>query len=118
VYRHDSSTTGLSGRTVILVDDGVATGSTFLVAVDALRKIGVEKIVGAVPVGPPGVIRRMRYKVDELTVLSQPEQFNAVGESYREFGQVSDEEVIRLIERQRGLTAGGALSATTYQRAS
>jgi predicted phosphoribosyltransferase len=99
LYRHDSSITGLNARTVILVDDGVATGSTFLVAVDALRKIGVGQIVGAVPVGPREVIRRVRHKVDELTVLSRPEHFNAVGEYYSEFGQVSDDEVIHLIER-------------------
>ena len=118
LYRPDNSFTGFSAKTVIVVDDGVATGSTFFVAVDALRKLGVGKIVGAVPVGPPEVIRRMRYKVDELTVLSQPEHFNAVDEFYREFGQVSDEEVIRLIERQRGLTVSAPPPATTYQRAS
>jgi putative phosphoribosyl transferase len=97
LYRDDMSMADVNGKTVILADDGVATGATFFAAADALRKLGAEKIVGAVPVGPDEVIRNLRYKVDELNILLRPEGFVAISDYYGNFQQTSDEEVIRLL---------------------
>jgi len=88
-------------RTVILVDDGVATGGTVLAALRAVRAHGPRKIVLALGVAPSDTVEALRPEVDEIVVLLVPAVFFAVGEWYRQFSQVSDEEVRRLLERSR-----------------
>jgi len=87
-------------QTVILVDDGLATGSTMHAAVLALRELGPERIVVAVPVGARDTCERLRSIADEVVCGSTPEPFDAVGLWYDEFAQTTDEEVQRLLEKQ------------------
>jgi putative phosphoribosyl transferase len=87
----------VEGRTVVVVDDGIATGSTITVAVRALRKAGAERIVVAVPVAPTDAISALRPEVDDLVCLATPEPFHAVGPHYADFGQTTDQEVIDLL---------------------
>lgn len=85
------------GRTIILVDDGLATGATMEAAVTALRAQAPERVVVAVPVGALDSCERMRDLADSVVCLETPEPFNAVGLWYQEFGQTSDEEVAQLL---------------------
>jgi predicted phosphoribosyltransferase len=85
------------GRTVILVDDGLATGATMEAAVAALRQHGPARIIVSVPVGARETCNRLRRLADSLVCLEMPEPFDAVGLWYEEFGQTSDDEVIRLL---------------------
>lgn len=87
--------------TAILVDDGVATGSTAIAAIRALREQGVGRLVFAIPVAPPDRADVLRGMVDELVVLATPAAFWAVGEFYEDFRQVSDDEVVALLARAR-----------------
>jgi len=103
--------------TVILVDDGIATGSTVVAAIQALRQQGVGRIVLAVPVAPPDTVERLRPMVDELIVLLTPTLFWAVGAFYEDFTQVSDDDVCRLLSEaalgpstRAGAKPGGAVS--------
>jgi putative phosphoribosyl transferase len=89
----------LRGKKVVLVDDGIATGATIETAIKYLKKKKVEKIILAVPVAPKDVIDRVRKEIDEVIVLQTPEDFQAVGEFYRYFPQVTDEEVLQLLRR-------------------
>lgn len=86
------------GATVLLVDDGIATGSTVIAAIHALRRQGVARIVLAVPVAPPDTVEHLRPMVDELVVLLAPALFFAVGAFYEDFAQVSDDEVRERLE--------------------
>jgi putative phosphoribosyl transferase len=97
LYRGDRPPIPLAGRTVILVDDGVATGGTATAAARAARERGAAKVVLAVPVGPPGAARRFVAEVDEFICLEAPADFFAVGAYYERFGQTSDEEVRDLL---------------------
>lgn len=90
------------GRIVIIVDDGVATGSTLLAAIKAVRTEGPDKIIAAVGVAPPDTARRLKREADELVVLDTPEPFFAVGHFFEDFRQVTDEEVIRALSSGRG----------------
>ena len=94
----------LVDRTVILVDDGVATGGTVLAALGAVRTHSPRRIVLALGVAPPETVELLQPAVDDLVVLLVPRAFFAVGEWYRRFAQVSDEEVERLLERSREQT--------------
>jgi putative phosphoribosyl transferase len=98
-YRGENPPKDVRGRTVILVDDGVATGGTVLAALRALRARGPRRIVLALGVAPPDTVETLRPEVDDLVVLLVPSVFFAVGEWYQRFSQVSDEEVRRLLER-------------------
>ncbi|MFI6950303.1 phosphoribosyltransferase family protein [Streptomyces sp. NPDC050422] len=89
----------LAGRTVIVVDDGIATGATALAACEVARAQGAARVVLAVPVAPPEAAERLGGQVDELVCLSTPHGFSAVGEWYRDFGQTPDEEVVSLLAR-------------------
>ena len=86
------------GKTVILVDDGIATGATAGVAVKHLKAKGARKIILAVPVAPKETIERFKKLVDELVVLEVPFNFAAVGQFYQSFPQITDEEVIQLLK--------------------
>ncbi|MBI3816498.1 phosphoribosyltransferase [Candidatus Peregrinibacteria bacterium] len=89
----------LQEKTVILTDDGAATGSTMLAAMEDMRKAHAEKIIVALPVCPPETARTLRSKSDILVALATPSPFNAVGEWYRDFPQVEDEEVVSMLSR-------------------
>lgn len=84
-------------RVAIVVDDGVATGSTLLAALRAVRAREPQKLVAAVGVAPPEALRRLEKVADETVCLEAPADFYAVGQFYREFEQVTDEEVVRLL---------------------
>ena len=87
----------LAGKTVIIADDGLATGSTMFAAVEAIRAQNPACIVVAIPVAPPSTVQRLRRKVDEVVCLTTPADFMAVGEWYDDFTQVTDQEVIELL---------------------
>ncbi len=96
-YRGDRPPVAVSGRTMIVVDDGLATGATMHAAVAALRSEGPEAIVVAVPVAPPSAIEGMRPLVDEVLALVVPAHFGAVGEWYDDFRPTTDDEVVSLL---------------------
>jgi putative phosphoribosyl transferase len=83
-----------AGRIVIVIDDGLATGSTMIAALHALRNRKPEQLICAVPVAPPETIQKLQGKADRIVCLSAPVDFYAVGQFYRDFPQVSDDEVI------------------------
>lgn len=97
-YRGHSGAPAVNGKTVILVDDGVATGSTIRAAVMALRQQRPRKIVVAVPVSTKVAAEWLRAEADEFVALSVPEDFHAVGQWYVDFAQTTDEEVTELLK--------------------
>ncbi len=97
LYRGDRPPISLAERTVVIVDDGVATGGTAIAAARAARERGAGNVVLAVPVGPPDAEARFANEVDEFVCLEAPEGFFAVGAYYERFGQTSDEEVRELL---------------------
>src|SRR5438270_911751 len=98
-YRDGRPAPEISGRTAILIDDGLATGATMRAAVKALRQRGAAKIVVAVPVGPPETCREFEDEADEVVCASAPEFFQAVGQYYEDFSQTSDDEVRQLLAK-------------------
>lgn len=98
-YREGRPPPDVRGRTVVLVDDGLATGSTMRAAVAALRQFGPARIVVAVPVGAPDTCAEFHDLADEVICASTPEPFHAVGIWYEDFTQTSDEEVRTLLAR-------------------
>jgi predicted phosphoribosyltransferase len=107
-YRDGRGPVDVRGRTVILVDDGLATGSSMRVAAMALKKKQPAQIVVAVPVGSPETCAEFESVVDKVVCGVTPEPFWAVGQWYRDFSQTSDEEVRELLSRASSLTARGA----------
>jgi len=97
-YRGGKPPLDVSGLTVILVDDGIATGSTMKAAIRALRQMKPAQIVVAVPVAPPSTCNQLRFEADELVCLEMPQPFYGVGQFYGDFSQVSDEEVKELLD--------------------
>ncbi|MEJ2184085.1 MAG: phosphoribosyltransferase [Nitrospirota bacterium] len=100
-YRGGQSIPDVSGKTVILVDDGVATGSTMKAAIQALREAGPARLVVAVPVSSREAEAEIRPMVDEWLCLETPQWFMAIGGFYDDFAQVSDEEVVEILNRRR-----------------
>jgi putative phosphoribosyl transferase len=96
-YRGDRPEPDVRGRTVILVDDGLATGSTMRAAVAALRQQGPARIVVAVPVAAPSTCEELRREVDQIVCPATPEPFMAVGRFYDDFSQTTDDEVTTLL---------------------
>jgi len=97
LYRQGRPFPQLTDRTVLLVDDGIATGSTFLASALAIRSLQPHCLVGAIPVGPPSTIREVRALVDELVVLMTPDPFHAVGNFFVNFTQVEDRDVVEYL---------------------
>ncbi len=101
-YRNHRPAPLVRGRTVILVDDGLATGSTMRAAVAALRRLGPARIVVAVPTAAPSTCEEFRHEADACVCEITPEPFFAVGCWYEDFSQTTDEEVRDLLERSAG----------------
>jgi putative phosphoribosyl transferase len=101
VYRDRKELPSLSGKTIILIDDGIATGATMMATIRALRASDVKELIVAVPVAPPEVIEEFSKLADELVVLYTPSPFIAVGAHYSYFSQVSDEEVREYLEKAK-----------------
>lgn len=96
-YRDGRPPVDLRRRTAVVVDDGIATGSTIRAALEVVRRRGAGRIVLAVPAAPPHAVRDLRPEVDDIVVLESSEPFFAVGQFYEAFPQTSDEEVARLL---------------------
>ncbi len=97
LFRKDRPALALENKTVIVVDDGIATGSTIIAALRALRHSGPACLVLAVPVAPVQAVSQLRAECDELVLLDTPEPFMAVGFFYEDFEQVTDEEAVNLL---------------------
>lgn len=101
LYRGKLQLPDLGGKTVILVDDGLATGVTARAAIKWIKNMSPKKIILAVPVSPPDTAEYFRNEVDELLCLHEPPEFYAVGAYYMNFDQTTDNEVISLLEKAK-----------------
>ena len=110
LYRQGRLLPSVTDRAVILVDDGLATGATFLASIAAIRQLNPRYIVGAIPIGPHDTIREVRHQVDKLVVLMTPEPFYAVGDFYADFTQMEDRDVLQYMQ-----LAQEALAAYKHQ---
>ena len=97
LYRQGRPFPDLNDRTVILVDDGLATGATLFASVATARQGNPRRVIGAIPVGPRSTVEEARKLVDQLIVLRVPDPFYAVGNFYRDFEQVEDREVLQYL---------------------
>jgi len=105
-YRGSRPPLDVTGKTVIVVDDGLATGSTMRAAVRALGKMGPAAVIVAVPVAARQTCDELRSEVDDIICLRTPEPFQAVGLWYHDFEQTTDEEVHELLDRASSLARG------------
>jgi predicted phosphoribosyltransferase len=106
-YRGDRPFPDLTGKTVVLVDDGLATGASMRAAVEALRQEGPARVVVAVPVSAPETCDAFRDVADDIVCAITPEPFHAVGLWYEDFSQTTDEEVRDLLKRASGTVRAG-----------
>ncbi|MBC2578802.1 phosphoribosyltransferase [Clostridium sp. DJ247] len=98
-YRGTDTFPEVKDKTVIIIDDGIATGFTLLAAIKSIKKQGARKIILAVPVSPKETIEKFEELVDEIICIHIPEDFSAVGVYYMNFEQVTDEEVFKIIDK-------------------
>jgi putative phosphoribosyl transferase len=106
IYREDRPPVQVEGRTVILVDDGIATGASMYAAIRALQEMNPKCLIVAVPVASRAACNWLCRHVDRLVVLHAPENFHAVGQYYGDFSQVSDSEVVDLLHVSAGFDDG------------
>lgn len=106
-FRSGGERLDLTGRTAIIVDDGIATGATATAACGVARQLGATRVIVAAPVGGPDAVPRVDG-ADDVVCLIQPADFYAVGAHYRNFGQTSEDEVAKLLASARRRMAGGA----------
>ena len=106
LYLRGRAAVDVKGATVIVVDDGIATGTTVRAALQALRRRGAARLVLAVPVAPHDTLTQLRREVDRIVCLAEPDPFRAIGLHYEDFEQVSDESVIAALERYGGDAPG------------
>lgn len=99
LFRGPRPTTNVTGKTVVLVDDGIATGATMLAALDSVRRRGATTLVVAAPVCAPDAFDDLKQRADAVICVHVPDTFQAVGACYVDFAQTSDEEVLTLLER-------------------
>jgi putative phosphoribosyl transferase len=115
VYRPGAGALELGGKSAILVDDGLATGSTMLAAVRAARKAGAATIIVAAPVASPEAAALVRREADATVILQTPPALLAIGQWYRDFEQLEDAEVCRLLDlSRRGYNGGPAANANNH----
>ena len=103
LYRGHAEPLDLAGKTVIAIDDGLATGATMRTAVESIRGHAPARVVVAVPVAPPDTCALLRKEADEVVCLLTPEPFYAIGSWYLDFAQTTDEEVVDLLKDARSL---------------
>ena len=101
LYRQNEPYPSLKGLNVILVDDGIATGSTMKAALASVKNRGASTVTVAVPVGPPSTIKELKKQADRVVCLYTPEYFQAIGQFYTDFNQTTDEEVIQLLKQSK-----------------
>lgn len=101
LFRADRAPLALADKTVILVDDGIATGLTMLAAVRAARAAGASHIVAAAPVAAPSSLGLIRAEADDVVIVNAPARLVAIGEGYEHFEQLEDAEVLRLLAERR-----------------
>lgn len=106
-YRGDRKAVSVEGRTVIVVDDGVATGFTARAGIEVLRQQGASRVVVAVPVAPAETVEELRAVADDVVCLETPAFFMAIGEWYADFRQTTDEEVTRLLAERAAVPGRG-----------
>ncbi|MFI5045982.1 MAG: phosphoribosyltransferase family protein [Acidimicrobiia bacterium] len=109
LYRGDRAMASMKGRTVIVVDDGIATGSTARAALRIVREHGARRVVLAVPVGAPDSLAELAADADDVVAVAMPTQFLAIGQWYDQFGQTSDDEVRALLQRAAGRATAGTV---------
>jgi putative phosphoribosyl transferase len=102
LYRGGRSLPSLTGRTVILADDGAVTGATILAAAEAVRHIGPSRLIAALGVATPTILTNLRRIIDDAAVLDSPVQFRSLRYCYHDFGEVSDAAILELLTRRRG----------------
>lgn len=111
LYRSVRPQAAIAGRSVVITDDGIATGSTMVAALRSVRDAGARDVIVAVPVGPPDRVAEIARQCDRMVCLLEPEDFQAVGQYYRSFDQVSDERVAHVLQSvildEGGHTAAG-----------
>lgn len=98
MYRQGKPLPSLKDRTVILVDDGIATGSTLLAAVELCKKQGAKKIIAASPLSSKSMLQKLEDRIDDAVILETPESFYAVSQGYEEFQNLTDKEVLFFLE--------------------
>jgi len=106
-YRHGKPPPDVEGNTILIIDDGLATGATMRAAIASLRQAAAARVIAAVPVGAMSTCRKIGQEADELVCLHTPEPFYGVGQWYSDFSQTSDEEVLALLARA-ATNSGGA----------
>jgi putative phosphoribosyl transferase len=111
LFRRGRAPIALTGRTAVIVDDGIATGSTVRAAVRVARQLGAVRVVVATPVASPNVVGRMSDDADEVVVVEAPDQFYAIGQFYRDFSPTPDSEVTRLLD----LAASHRATSATFE---
>jgi predicted phosphoribosyltransferase len=107
-FRGDRAPVPVEGRTVVVVDDGIATGSTALAALQVVRARGARRVVLATPVAPPDAVAFLRDHADEVVVVEQPTRMFAIGTCYDDFTQTTDDEVVTLL--RRGVQPAGEIN--------
>ena len=108
VFRGSRPPLNLRDRTVILVDDGIATGSTMRTAIEGVRKLGAARVIVAAGVAPLATCLSLRSEVDDVICLLTPREFRAVGQFYEEFSQLTDQDVCKFLNDARRVVAKSA----------
>jgi len=103
IYRGGKPLPSLEGYTILLVDDGIATGATIIATARFLRKLNPEKLIIAAPVAPPEVLPKLSKEADDIRCLETPTPFFAIGQFYQSFPQLSDSEVLEYLSRIKRL---------------
>jgi putative phosphoribosyl transferase len=106
LYRGIEPYPNLAGKEVIIVDDGIATGSTMKAALASAKNRGAKTVIIAVPVGPPSTIKELKRQADKVVCSYTPEYFQAIGQFYRDFEQTTDAEVIQLLKQNKQRNPG------------